>query len=71
MRKTIKIHCHFREDVQKLIVYLNNIEFNNLDVIRIEKSTYDTAKITVRGPREKIVELMKLLMMTQVTCEIK
>lgn len=71
MRKTITINCHYSQDLQKLVEYMNNINFNDLKLFKIAKTGYGELKFTVKGKREKIVELIKLLSMTKVYCRIK
>lgn len=71
MRKRITISCHYHEDLQKLVEYMNNIKFNDLELLKIGKTDYGKLEFTVKGKREKIVEFMKLLLMTKVYCRIK
>lgn len=66
----LTIACHYQEDLQTLVEYMNNINFNNLKLLKIEKTDFYVLKLVVKGKREKIVEFMKLLSMTKTYCKI-
>lgn len=66
MKKTIVISCKYHRELRDLLSYMDSINFNDNKLLKIKTTKYGILKFTVKGKKENIVELKKLLLMQDV-----